>query len=83
MSTKSEYCVHIFNSIQKECDKRGEYSKECILLNDIFDKKCMKHNSDCNNMREVLLECCYSIKTNKSYINKDCILLSKIYYNEC
>ena len=38
MSTKSEYCVHIFNSIQKECDKRGEYSKECILLNDIFDK---------------------------------------------
>ena len=62
MSTKSEYCVHIFNSIQKECDKRGEYSKECILLNDIFDKKCTKHNSDCNNMREVLLECCYIVK---------------------
>ena len=50
MSTKSEYCVHIFDSIQNECDKRGEDSKECILLNDIFDKKCTKHNSDCINM---------------------------------
>jgi hypothetical protein len=83
MSTKSEYCVHIFDSIQNECDKRGEHSKECILLNDIFDKKCTKYNSDCINMREVLLQCCYNTKTNKSHINKDCILLSKIYYNEC
>ena len=83
MSTKSEYCVHIFNSIQNECGKRGEYSKECIILNDIFDKKCTKYNSDCINMKDVLLQCCYSTNTNKSGINKDCVLLSKIYYNEC
>ena len=77
-----DYCKNIFNSIIKECDKRGEESKECDLFKFILNRKCM-NKKDCIKIRELLLETCYNTNMNKSNINKECILITKMFYDKC
>lgn len=79
---RRNYCIDIFKLVMKECNKRGEGSKECSLLKSIFNTKCI-NKKDCIKLREVLLECCYNTDISKSYINKECILLTKSLYDKC
>jgi hypothetical protein len=77
-----DYCRNIFNSIMKECNKRGEGSNECVLFKYIFNRKCT-NKKDCIKIRDLLLETCYNTKTSESYINKECIYITKRWYDKC